>query len=114
MSSYQCKECGEKYTDKYNKWCKPCQINNFKKNSTNWTSGNEKIDDFIQEMRLKINSFYEIVLEWIPYNQFDEVKEISKDDFTKVYSAIWKDGSLKYNSNKKEYIRNSDLEVTLK
>ena len=50
MSS--CKKCGiDEYSNVYYKWCKSCQIDNF----TNWTSGNEKIDGFIQEMQLKIN-----------------------------------------------------------
>ena len=40
----------------YNKWCKPCQTDNLKENFTNWTSGNKKMDNFIQEMQLKIDS----------------------------------------------------------
>src|SRR5688572_18764446 len=92
MSS--CQNCGEKYTDVYYKWCKPCQINNLKEN---WTSENEKIDNFIQEMRLKIDYPYDIVFEWIPYNQVsDIIKEIGRGGFATVYSAIWKDGPLRY------------------
>src|SRR5215210_5765724 len=78
------------------KWCKPCQIDNLKGNFTNWTSGNEKIDGFIQEMQLKINTHKDIVFEWIPYNQFSYIKEIRRGGFATVYSAIWKDGPLKY------------------
>ena len=53
-------------------------------------SGNEKIDDFIQEMQLKISDYNDIIFEWIPYNQFDEIKEIGKGGFATIYSAIWK------------------------
>ena len=88
MSSQVCERCGEKYTDDFYKWCKPCLINYLKKNFTNWTSGNEKIDDFIQEMQLKIDKYYDKVFEWILYNQFSNIKEIGKDDFTTLYSAI--------------------------
>jgi hypothetical protein len=35
-------------------------------------SGNEKIDDFIQERQLKTNK-NDVVFEWIPYNQFNEI-----------------------------------------
>jgi hypothetical protein len=42
-----CEKCGEKYTNKQYKWCKPCQIEYFKSNFTIWTSGDKQIDNFI-------------------------------------------------------------------
>jgi hypothetical protein len=89
-----CEKCGKEYV--YDKWCKPCQISNLKFNFTNWTSGNKKIDDFIQEMQLEIeiNDQWNIVFEWIPYSQFNNIKEIGKSGFVTVYSATWKDGPL--------------------
>src|SRR3982074_2445270 len=92
-----CQNCSEKYIDVFWKWCKPCQIDNLKGNFTNWTSGNEKIDSFIQEMQLKIDHPYDIAVEWIPYNQFSDIEEIGRGDFASVYSAIWKDGPLEWN-----------------
>src|SRR5213078_3683527 len=68
-----CDKCGEEYTNAVYKWCKPCQIDYLK---TNLISGNEKINKFIQEMQLKIDDPSDVVFEWIPYNQFDNVKEI--------------------------------------
>ncbi|CAB5367019.1 unnamed protein product [Rhizophagus irregularis] len=79
-----------------------------------WTSGNEKIDDFIQEKQLKINSHEDIVLEWIPYNQFNEIKEISKNGLITVYSAIWEDGPLYKEYRWSDYTRDSHKEVALK
>ena len=105
MSFWSCKKSGERYTYVYDKWCKPCQIDNLK--TTNLTSGNEKIDIFIQEMQLKIEYSSDIVFEWIPYNQFNDIKKIGKGGFATVYSAIWKDGPLKYDKDSKEYTRNS-------
>ena len=70
------------------KWCKPCQINYLKENF--------------------------IICEWIPYSQFDSIKEISKDDLSTIYSAKWKDGSLYWNKYNKKYIRGSNKEVALK
>jgi hypothetical protein len=79
-------------------------------NSINWISGIEKIDDFIQEMQLKTNDFATIVFEWIPFIQFDKIKETGKSKSVTVYSAIWKDGPL-YN---KLFERDSNKEVALK
>ncbi|CAB5381024.1 unnamed protein product [Rhizophagus irregularis] len=111
-----CEKCGEIYTDIKKKWCKPCQINNLKENFVNWTSEDEKIDNFIQEMQLKINGINNIVVEWIPYNQFDNIKEIGTGGFSTVYSAKWKDNILHYNASEKEYERygNPNLTVALK
>src|SRR4051812_13452840 len=100
-----CKKCDEKYTDVGWKWCKPCQIENLKRNFTNWTSGNEKIDELVQEMQLKIYSKWDIVFEWIPYNQFSDIKEIGRGGFATVYSAIWKDGKLEYKKDTEKYIK---------
>src|SRR4051794_4579483 len=111
-----CSKCNEKFTDVNYKWCKPCQIDNLKGNFTSWTSGNEKIDNCIQEMQLKINQYDDIVFEWIPYNQFSDIKEIGRGGFATVYSAIWKDGQLKYNISNTEYTSTyyADQKVALK
>ena len=80
-----------------------------------WTSGNEKIDDFIQERQLKINNDDDIVFEWIPYNQFNEIKETEKNGLITVYSALWKDGPLyKKHQQDKNYTRDSNKKVALK
>ncbi|RIA86550.1 hypothetical protein C1645_829105 [Glomus cerebriforme] len=105
-----CEICGKEYTYTDYKWCKPCQINCLKKNFTNWSSGNEKLDDLIQEMQLKIKFVDDIVFEWIPYVQFNDIKEIGKSGFS---TAIWKDGPLDVDVDKmvKSYsIRRDDIE----
>ncbi|GES73297.1 kinase-like domain-containing protein [Rhizophagus clarus] len=106
-----CKECGEKYIDK---WCKSCHINYFKKDFVNWTSGNENIDDFIQDMQLKISKQSDTKFEWIPYDRFNNIEEISKNDLVTVHTAIWNDGPLHYNNNEKKWLRESNKDVALK
>ena len=106
-----CEKCIKEYTDIAFKWCKSCQI------KTNQTNGNENIDDFIQDMQLEINSYHDMVCEWIPFNQFNNIKEISKDGFFTIYSAIWKNGQLNYDEYKKIYkrnLRNQNQKVSLK
>ena len=98
----KCYTCDEIHTNEF-KWCDQCHINYFRERFTNWTSGNEKIDNFIQEMRLKIDKYDDIIFEWIPYNQFSDIKEIGKCGFATVYSATWKNGPLNYNKDIKKY-----------
>jgi hypothetical protein len=78
----------QQYSNYYYKWCEPCQIDYLKTNFTNWTSGNEKIDNFIQEMQLKIDDSR---VKWTPYDEFDSIEEITKHDFATIYSAKLKD-----------------------
>ncbi|GBB94484.1 hypothetical protein RclHR1_23630001 [Rhizophagus clarus] len=84
-------------------------------NFINWTSGNEKIDHFIQEMQLKVNNYNDTVFEWIPFNRLYEIKKTAQNSFIRVYSAIWKDGPLyKENMWDKKYTRDSNKNVALK
>jgi hypothetical protein len=80
-------------------------------NNINWISGNEKIDDLIKEVQLKTK---DIVFEWIPFNQFYDIKETGKNGFMTVCSAIWKDGPLYYNKEHSEYARDLNKGVVLK
>jgi hypothetical protein len=113
----RCERCSEYYEDDLNaksEWCKSCLIKYLEKNFVNWTSGNEKIDNLIQEMQLKINNPNDIVFEWIPYNQFYSIIEDVKGDSSKVYSAIWKDGPLSYSYFKRKLARVPRKKVALK
>ncbi|CAB5367061.1 unnamed protein product [Rhizophagus irregularis] len=65
-------------------------------------------------MQLELEDYYDIVFEWIPYSQFNEIKKTGKNSFMTVYSAIWKDGPLHYNNWEEGYIRDSNKEVALK
>ncbi|RIA94155.1 hypothetical protein C1645_760723 [Glomus cerebriforme] len=52
LKNKYCESCNKEYTNAI-KWCESCKIDDFKKKFTKWTSGNDKIDNFIQEMQLK-------------------------------------------------------------
>jgi hypothetical protein len=96
------------------KWCKTCQINYLRKNFTNWTSKNEKIDNFIRKRQLKISVPSNIVFEWISYDQFSNIEEVEEDEFPTVYSAKWKNGPLYWNKYRKKYLRLLNSKVFLK
>ena len=59
-------------------------------------------------MQLISNGYDDTVFEWIPYNQFNQIKKIGKDDFITAYSAVWKDGPLK-SSMKYRFDSNKDI-----
>ena len=109
-----CDNCGREYTTMRYKWCKPCQLDYFKENFTDLTSGNKKIDKLIKTKQLEIFHYNDIVFEWIPYNQFDDIEEIGQGGFSTVYSAIWKDGPLGYDQDKIKYTRSQNKKVALK
>ncbi|GBC39068.2 kinase-like domain-containing protein [Rhizophagus irregularis DAOM 181602=DAOM 197198] len=113
-----CKKCNDLYKNRFDanyEWCKSCQTNGLRQNFTNWTSENEEIDSLIQEIQLEINKVNDIIFEWIPYNQFNNIKEISEEGNDKIYSTIWKDGPLHYDKIRNEFTRNKqNTMVTLK
>src|ERR1051325_6349865 len=106
-----CDKCDEKCGTTSYKWCK-CQINDLK--ITNQFSGNEQIDNLIQEIQSNIKGPDNVVFEWIPYNQFVNIKKIGKNRVNTMYSTTWKDGPLNYSYNKMKYLRNQSKKVNLK
>ncbi|RHZ83759.1 hypothetical protein Glove_87g194 [Diversispora epigaea] len=91
MSSDEiCPECNQEW-DKYSKWCKPCNSKHFQNDLNNWTSGNDKIDKFIQDTQLNANIYWKVI-EWIPYDRFKDVKQIGKGGFGTIHRARWIDG----------------------
>jgi hypothetical protein len=105
-----CEKCGNEYET--NKWCRQCQINQLKNNFKNWTSENEKIDEFIQKMQSEIYKYNNVIFEWIPYNELIENKEINRDDG--FITAIWKDGPLYYSKSYRKYRKKLNKNVLLK
>ncbi|EXX50157.1 hypothetical protein RirG_273570 [Rhizophagus irregularis DAOM 197198w] len=86
-----CESCGKtkiNIRDRFSKWCKLCQINqiiSLRNNLINWTSGNEEIDSFIRQKQSSIIKPTDTVLEWIPYNQFIDIKEIEEVGKNKLF-----------------------------
>ncbi|GBB86855.1 hypothetical protein RclHR1_01330009 [Rhizophagus clarus] len=82
-----CKECKQPNTDV--DWCLSCNSKNFIENFKNWTSGNLDIDIFIQKTQLKAKNRDEII-QWIDYDNFVNIENLSKEGFGSIYKAIWK------------------------
>ncbi|GES88114.1 kinase-like domain-containing protein [Rhizophagus clarus] len=88
-----CGECNEPGTGEY--WCHPCNAKRFKDNFKNWTSGNKVIDEFIQQSQLDA-VYYGKCLEWIPFENFQNITYIAEGGFGKIYSAEWSEGHIGY------------------
>src|ERR1044072_7828269 len=80
-------------------WCKECVPSCIiKEKIEGWTSGNSEIDNFIKDTiyNAKIYKSLPLFLEWVPFDRFEDIKQIGEGGFAKVYSAKWIDGRAKY------------------
>jgi hypothetical protein len=81
-------------------------------NICSW-SENVRINDFIKERQQKAASSWEF-FEWIPYDQFKNIKKIGRVGSVTIYSAEWVDGNLYiYNEENGKLHRDKNREVTL-
>ncbi|RHZ77237.1 hypothetical protein Glove_184g61 [Diversispora epigaea] len=95
-------------------WCKPCNSKHFQNDFNNWTSGNDKIDKFIQDAQLNANYSHEVI-EWIPFDRFKDVKQIGKGGFGTIHYARWIDGRIeKWDIENQQWKRYDNREVALK
>src|SRR6266536_1254892 len=84
-----CENCDQKCLATL--YCEYCVRNYLKANFSNWTSGNDDIDNLIQKCQMETNSPDKVV-EWIPYNKLQNVKYLTKGGCYKIYTADWIDG----------------------
>ncbi|KAG9287607.1 hypothetical protein G9A89_019668 [Geosiphon pyriformis] len=107
-----CKKCGRANTGV--DWCKSCNSSHFTEEFPKWSSGIESIDNFIREVQLEAESSIKIV-EWIPFNQFEEFKLIGKGGYSTVDKATWKGGRIRvWNDQMMTWTRYGDHSVGLK
>ncbi len=86
----------------------------FQQDFSNWTSGNEFIDKFIQESQQNAK-YTNHILEWIPYNKFKDIKYLNEGGFSIIYKAIWLDGPIDYwDHDERKFIRKNNIIVSLK
>jgi hypothetical protein len=87
-------------------WCKECVPSCI---IEGWTSGNSEIDNFIKDTIYTIynakldtdyynykKTYFPIFLEWVPFDRFEDIKQIGEGGYAKVYSAKWIDGPATY------------------
>ncbi|RGB32316.1 kinase-like domain-containing protein [Rhizophagus diaphanus] len=95
-------------------FCEYCIRNYLKSNFSNWTSGNDIIDNLIQECQMKIIAPY-LISEWIPYNNLQNIKYLTRGGFSEIYTAVWIDGNfIEWNSEEQQLKRSGTHNVVLK
>src|SRR2546421_1180514 len=72
-------------------YCELCVRNYLKSNFSNWTSGNDDIDNLIQECQMETIEPQRII-EWIPYDNLLDIEYLTKGGFSEIYEADWIDG----------------------
>ncbi|RHZ75686.1 hypothetical protein Glove_212g240 [Diversispora epigaea] len=114
MLSNICPECNQEYISTLRKWCKPCNSKHFQNDFNNWTSGNDKIDKFIQDAQLNAKNDLKVI-EWIPYDRFKDVKQIGKGGFGTIHYARWIGGYIgEWDIENQQWKRYYQGEVALK
>jgi hypothetical protein len=98
-------------------YCEICVRNYLKAKFSNWTSGNSNIDDLIQKCQMKTLA-PDMIVEWIPYNNLQNIKYLTEGGCSKIYTADWINGRYyKWDSEKQLLTRqflNSSQNVVLK
>jgi hypothetical protein len=95
-------------------FCEYCVRNYLKAKFSNWTSGNNDIDNLIQKCQMETLDPGSIV-EWIPYNNFENIKYLTKGGFSEIYTADRIDGKYdEWDSKKQQLIRLGRHSVVLK
>ncbi|RHZ88831.1 hypothetical protein Glove_21g196 [Diversispora epigaea] len=95
-------------------WCNSCETSRLRDKFDSWTSGNDNVDQFIKYTQTLAPSC-EGCLEWIPFSEFNVIRQIGLGGFSKVFHAIWKKGPMiRWNRNLQKYDRKENIEVALK
>jgi hypothetical protein len=69
-------------------FCEYCVRNYLKAKFSSWTSGNNDIDNLLRNCQLETIAPDKIV-EWIPYNNLQNIKYLTKGGFSEIYTADW-------------------------
>ena len=85
----------------YYHWCQNCNRKRLQQDFGKWTSGNQRIDKFIQEVQLKARTDREVI-EWIPYSRLRNIEYYTKGGFSTIYKAILLDGRIVEWNNRKQ------------
>ncbi|RHZ88318.1 hypothetical protein Glove_23g151 [Diversispora epigaea] len=107
----KCEDCQQDSTGP--KWCNICNSKRFQSEFNEWTSEDVEIDEFIQKTQL-IATNCEEVIEWIPFDRFNNIEYLDKGGFGKVFRATWSDGYIESWDSQGKIWKRSQQNVCLK
>ena len=73
-------------------------------NILNWTSGNVDIDNLIRECQLETLE-PDAVIEWIPYDNLQNIKYLTEGGCSKIYTAVWINGCYREWDSKRQQLK---------
>ncbi|CAB4424253.1 unnamed protein product [Rhizophagus irregularis] len=95
-------------------YCEICVRIYLKTKFSNWTSGNVNIDNLIQKCQMETLR-PNVIIEWIPYNNLENIRYLTKGGFSEIYTADWIDGRYEEWDSKKQQLKKfGRLKVILK
>jgi hypothetical protein len=81
-----CENCNQKCLATL--YCEYCVQNYLEDNFSNWTSGNNDIDNLIKNCQME-TLVPGSIIEWIPYNNLLNINYLTKGGFSEIYTAEW-------------------------
>ena len=92
-------------------FCEHCVRNYLKANFSDWTSGNNDIDNLIRKCQMETIAPNKII-EWIPYNNLQNIKYLTKGGCSEIYTADWIDGCYEeWDSKERQLKREHEFET---
>lgn len=117
LSGYgSCAACGGEMSSR--NWCPTCHSRLLLEENKGWTSGDVDLDNFIKKTIIDAKRSYDY-LEWIPFENFKDIKEIGQGGFATAYLATRTnclEGHFEWDKKLNKYVRNTwhDYQVALK
>ena len=107
-----CENCNQKCLATL--YCEYCVQIYLKAKFSTWTSGNNEIDNLIQQCQMETLAPDRIV-EWIPYNNLQNIEYLTKGGCSEIYIADWNDGYyVEWDSKDQQLKRYGTKKVILK
>lgn len=88
-----CKNCKRECLSQV--YCIECIRDKLRNDFDKWTSGNEAINQFVQNCQMKTRA-PDKIFEWIPPEEIINIKLLAKGGFSTIYYADWTNGPISH------------------